>query len=225
MIYIRQCSTRTETIEWSLQCQWSSLDVCWQNRLIPKQNKTKQHKTQQQQQQQRTKQVAGFRYVLYRRQISSSGLRLHGPLTRYVKLRVVHAPGMPGIFSPPPTSKEIASDLGMHHGTCVTHVPWSMSESLTRGGGENVPGIPGACAIRNFTYLTRGSSLPQAIFANVNGAISKLWLKIADVFIFQNTALLSSHGHISENSWPRWSLKKSIFLKTHANSQIYNLNL
>ena len=26
----------------------------------------------------------------------------HGPLSRYVKLRVVHAPGMPGTFSPPP---------------------------------------------------------------------------------------------------------------------------
>ena len=34
----------------------------------------------------------------------------------------------------------------MHHGTCVTHVPWCMSGSRTRGGGENVPGIPGACA-------------------------------------------------------------------------------
>ena len=34
----------------------------------------------------------------------------------------------------------------MHHGTCVTHVPWCMSGSLTCGGGENVPGIPGACA-------------------------------------------------------------------------------
>ena len=30
---------------------------------------------------------------------------------------------------------------GMHHGTCVTHVPWCMSGLLTRGGG-----IPGACA-------------------------------------------------------------------------------
>ena len=43
----------------------------------------------------------------------------------------------------------------MHHGTCVTHVPCCMSGSLTRGGGENVPGIPGACATRNFTYLAR----------------------------------------------------------------------
>ena len=33
----------------------------------------------------------------------------HVPLVRYVKLRVAHAPGMPGTFSPPPTSKETAS--------------------------------------------------------------------------------------------------------------------
>ena len=32
-----------------------------------------------------------------------------GPLARYVKLCVVHAPGMPETFSPPPTSEETAS--------------------------------------------------------------------------------------------------------------------
>ena len=37
-----------------------------------------------------------------------------------------------------------------------SHVPWCMSGSLTRGGGENVPGIPGAWATRNFTYLVIG---------------------------------------------------------------------
>ena len=42
--------------------------------------------------------------------------------------------------------KPLVSDPGMHHGTCVTHVPWCMSGSLASGGGENVPGIPGACA-------------------------------------------------------------------------------
>ena len=40
----------------------------------------------------------------------------------------------------------VVSDPGMHHGTCVTHVPWCKSGSLTCGDGENVPGIPGACA-------------------------------------------------------------------------------
>ena len=52
--------------------------------------------------------------------------------------------------------KPLVSDPGMHHSTCVTHVPWCMWGSLTRGGGENVPGIPGACATRNFVYLVRG---------------------------------------------------------------------
>ena len=78
----------------------------------------------------------------------------HGPLTRYVKLRVAHAPGMPGTF---PCHwlqrKPLVSYPGMHHGTCVTHVPWCMSGSLTRGGGENVPG---ACATHYFMYLTGG---------------------------------------------------------------------
>ena len=32
----------------------------------------------------------------------------NGPLTRYVKLQVAHAPGMPGTFPPPPISKETA---------------------------------------------------------------------------------------------------------------------
>ena len=52
--------------------------------------------------------------------------------------------------------KPLISDPGMHHGTCVKHVSWCMSWSLTRGGGVNVPGIPGACATGNFTYLARG---------------------------------------------------------------------
>ena len=52
--------------------------------------------------------------------------------------------------------KPLVNYPSMHHGTCVTHVPWCMSGSLFRGGGENVPGIPGACTTRNFTHLARG---------------------------------------------------------------------
>ena len=54
---------------------------------------------------------------------------LYGPLARYAKLQVAHAPGMPGTFSPPP----LVSDSDMHHGTCVTHVPWCMPGSLSSG--------------------------------------------------------------------------------------------
>ena len=48
-----------------------------------------------------------------------------------------------------PNTQPLVSD----HSTCVTHVPWCKSGSLTRGGGEKVPG---AGAARNFTYLIRG---------------------------------------------------------------------
>ena len=54
---------------------------------------------------------------------------VNGSLARYVKLRVAHAPGMPGTFSPPPR----VSDPDMHHGTCVTHVPWCIPGSPTSG--------------------------------------------------------------------------------------------
>ena len=81
----------------------------------------------------------------------------HGPLTRYVKLRVANAPGMPGTFPRHWLQrKPLVSDPSMHHGTRVTHVSWCMSGSLTRGGRGKRPDIYGAGAIRNFTHLTRG---------------------------------------------------------------------
>ena len=51
-------------------------------------------------------------------------LVLHGPLARYVKLRVVHASEMLGTFSPPSR----ISDPDMHHDM---HVPWCMPGLLT----------------------------------------------------------------------------------------------
>ena len=78
-------------------------------------------------------------------------------LAKWVKLRDAHTPRMPGMFSPPSR----ISDPDMHHGTCVTHVPWCLPKSLTsgllwsRGGEIHVPAIPGACATRKFTYLER----------------------------------------------------------------------
>ena len=71
--------------------------------------------------------------------------------------------------------KSLISDPGMHHGTCVTHVTLWMSGSPTRSGGENVPGIPGACASRNIAYLLRS---PWAWFMVYNdfGMILPLYL-------------------------------------------------
>ena len=51
----------------------------------------------------------------------------------------------PGTFSPSPQ----VSDPDMHHGTCVTHVPWYMPGSLTsvflwnRWRGKTFPAFPG----------------------------------------------------------------------------------
>ena len=42
---------------------------------------------------------------------------------------VAHAPGMPGRFSQPPR----VNDPDIHHGTCLTQVPWCMPGSLTSG--------------------------------------------------------------------------------------------
>ena len=98
----------------------------------------------------------------------------HGPLTRYTKLRVAHAPECRERF--PRHSRQrkpLVSDPGMHHGTCVTHVPWCMLGSSTSGGRENVPGIPGACATRNLTYLVRGP-LHEPLVTDFREASGKL---------------------------------------------------
>ena len=57
------------------------------------------------------------------------GRNYHGPLARYVKLRVVHKPGKPGSWSPPLR----VSHPDMHHDTCVTHMPSCMPGSITSG--------------------------------------------------------------------------------------------
>ena len=109
------------------------------------------------------------------------------PLTRYVTLRVAHAPGMPGTSSSPPTSNETASQRSRH---ASWHVSWCMSGWLTRGDGENVPGIPGACTTRNFTYLARG---PWS-FIRIKEIF---WPKTRDMLIFKMTA----GSHITFHGW------------------------
>ena len=60
------------------------------------------------------------------------------------KIAGAHALGMPGTSSPSPQ----VSDPDMHHGTCVTHVPWCMPGSLTssflwnRRRGKTFPAFP-----------------------------------------------------------------------------------
>ena len=100
--------------------------------------------------------------------------------------------------------KLLVSDPGMYHGTCVTHVPWCMSGSLTCGGGENVPGIPGARATRNIAYLARGP-LPGC-FLIVSQTLqqticSEIETKFQHFPFMKNNLKISSANWQSRLSW------------------------
>ena len=118
------------------------------------------------------------------------------PLARHVILRVAHAPGMPGTFSPPSR----VSDLDMHH-----------------GGGENVPGIPDACATGNFTYLARGPWLAACsasshhrrqfwliVIGPVEDSFSEIWIEIQIFCINTESTLKNSVWNmLTRLSWPQ----------------------
>ena len=53
----------------------------------------------------------------------------HGPLARYVILRLAHALRMLETFPQPSR----VSDPDMHHGTCMAQAPWCMPGLLTSG--------------------------------------------------------------------------------------------
>ena len=109
------------------------------------------------------------------------------------KIAGAHASGMPGTFS---TSPHV-SDPDMHHGTCVTHVPWCMPGSLTSGflwnrrWGGNVPGIPGACATFNFTHLVRG---PWCEIIVMSAIAHDIYVMYAGVFRIRWYIPLNNHN-------------------------------
>ena len=87
----------------------------------------------------------------------SHRLRYQWASYQYVKLRVAHTPGMPGMSSPPLTSNEAARKRSRHASRHVCHARALMHVGIAnqRWWG-NVFGIPGACVTPNFTYLGRG---------------------------------------------------------------------
>ena len=125
---------------------------------------------------------------------------VHGPLARYVKLRVVPAPGMSGTFSTPPR----VSDPDIHHGTCVTHVPRCMSKSPTSAflwsrRWENVPSIPGGCTTRNFSCLVRG---PCLWLYSAFDTRRNLWRPCLVIVIISQWVLCDDFAEISQvNTW------------------------
>ena len=64
--------------------------------------------------------------------------------------------------------KPLVNDPGMHRNTCVTHVPWCMSGSLTRGGGKTFPAFP----------------------AHVQPAILRIWQEAHGLSPFRHQAII-----------------------------------
>ena len=89
------------------------------------------------------------------RYIIATNSKLQWASCQIRKIAGAHAPGMPGTFSPSPQ----VSDPDMHHGTCVTHVPWCMPGSLTSG----------------FLWNRRRGKMFPAFPAHAQPAILRIW--------------------------------------------------
>ena len=122
--------------------------------------------------------------------------------------------------------KPLECDPGIHHDTCVTHVPWCMSGSLFSGGGENVPGIPGACTTRNFTYLARG---PWTLSATV--LVMTYCLNLISQVYFVTSGKVhdqSTYTHKTQQDTFTHNVSKiygHMFMKIHARESFMNVLL
>ena len=65
------------------------------------------------------------------------GFRCNGPLTRYVKLQVAHAPGMPGTFSP---AADFKGNRKLAIPTCITARAWRTCRDACR---DRAPAVTG----------------------------------------------------------------------------------
>ena len=101
------------------------------------------------------------------------------------KIVGVHAPGMPGTFSPSPQ----VSDPDMHHGTCVTHVPSCMPGSLT--SGFHVDGVGKhsrhSRRMRNVQFYVSGNEM-----------FHKTWSSIEEVSYCFSMSSVSFQGHTGQ---------------------------
>ena len=97
--------------------------------------------------------------------------------------------------------KLLVNDPGIHHRTCVTHMPWCMSVSLTRGGGETFPAVPAHAqpAILHIWQEAHGDMLPKAteypfIVENEIGFLLKTG--IIDIISLSMACLLTYWKHV-----------------------------
>ena len=95
------------------------------------------------------------------------------------KIAGAHAPGMPGTFSLSPH----VSDPDMHHGTCVTHVPWCMPGSLTSGflrnrrQGKTFPAFPAHAQPAIFRIWQEAHGFKSAWWTFTSGFMS--WSRVS----------------------------------------------
>ena len=97
-----------------------------------------------------------------------------------------------GNVFPPPR----ISDPDMHYGTCVhdTCRDRKLAVSVEVGGGENVSGMPGACATGDFTCLVRGP-------CRILRLISKATLQCPQVIFTPISQSYTRTRHISTHDW------------------------
>ena len=107
----------------------------------------------------------------------------------------------------------------MHHGTCVTHVPWCMSGSLICGDGENVPGIPGACAPATLRIWQEAHTI------YVSGIINIHVMMICSQFGDETPAV---HPEVEDvepaasQTWDVWFVKHiHVYFQWHIYSELY----
>ena len=140
--------------------------------------------------------------------LTAADLTNRVPLIRYVYLRVVHAPGMPGTFSPPPQ----VSDPDMHRGKCVT--PGSLTSCFlwSRWRGKRSRHSWYMCSLQFCVSGKRPISLHRLLYR-----FSSIWLDN------QNTEHYV--GLVSQLTLVELSLENLVYEITYMYSQVWSLGM
>ena len=107
-------------------------------------------------------------------------LLIHGPLTRYVKLQVAHAPGMPGTFSP---AADFKGNRKLAIPTCITARAWRTCRDACR---DRAPAVTG----KTFPAFPAHAHL-QFCVSGKRPMLSSQWIHIIYLKIPWNINLIS----------------------------------
>ena len=118
--------------------------------------------------------------------------RDHGPLTRYVKLQVAHAPGMPGTFSP---AADFKGNRKLAIPTCITARAWRTCRDACRDRapavtGKTFPAFP-AHAHLQFCVSGKRPMTGQSWICKVNYILHWMKSKVSNL-VRRTTAYLQT---------------------------------